>query len=127
MQITEIKFLVDENVDFPIVQFLRNEGFDVASVAEDCPSIDDVSILKKAYEEKRIVVTNDKDFGNLVFELNLKARGIILFRLEDQSSRAKISALKMVLCAHREKLLDHFIVVAEGKIRIRRMVLKNDE
>lgn len=56
---TEIKFLVDENVDFPVVQFLRNEGFDVASVADDCPSIDDASILKRAYEEKRIVVTND--------------------------------------------------------------------
>ena len=127
MQITEIKFLVDENVDFPVVQFLRNEGFDVASVAEGYPSIDDASILKRAYEEKRIVVTNDKDFGNLVFELNLKAKGIILFRLEDQSSRAKIGALKMVLHAHREKLLDHFIVVTEGKIRIRRMVMKGDK
>ena len=127
MQITEIKFLVDENVDFPVVQFLRNEGFDVASVAEDYRSIDDASILKRAYEEKRIVVTNDKDFGNLVFELNLKAKGIILFRLEDQSSRAKIGALKMVLHAHREKLLDHFIVVTEGKIRIRRMVMKGDK
>ena len=127
MQITEIKFLVDENVDFPVVQFLRNEGFDVASVAEDYPSIDDARILKRAYEEKKIVVTNDKDFGNLVFELNLKAKGIILFRLEDQSSRAKIGALKMVLHAHREKLLDHFIVVTEGKIRIRRMVMKGDK
>ena len=127
MQITEIKFLVDENVDFPVAQFLRNEGFDVASVAEGYPSIDDASILKRAYEEKRIVVTNDKDFGNLVFELNLKAKGIILFRLEDQSSRAKIGALKMVLHAHREKLLGHFIVVTEGKIRIRRMVMKGDK
>jgi predicted nuclease of predicted toxin-antitoxin system len=61
-----------------LVNFLREEGHDVAYIQEFSPSITDKKVLEKAYLQQRFLVTEDKDFGELVFRLGLKARGIIL-------------------------------------------------
>jgi len=58
-----MKFLVDENVHHAIYQFLKDQGFDVTSVARDYSSFDDKDILAIAHKEKRVIITNDKDFG----------------------------------------------------------------
>ena len=91
------KFLVDESVDFAIVIHLRNCNYDVTSIVEDYPSLEDIDILKIAYKEKRILLTNDKDFGSLIFKENLQSNGLILLRLENQSSKEKI---KVGFCIH---------------------------
>lgn len=114
-------FLVDENVDFPVVLFLRNKGYDSAYIAEDSPSLEDIKILKQAYEQSRILPTNDKDFGSLVFREKLKSKGLILFRLKDQSSQAKIKILKFILENYKERLQGNFIVITKNKIRIRKI------
>ena len=54
-----MKFLIDENVGFTIVKYLREQGFDVKFVTEMFPSKDDVFVMKNAYEEKRVIITND--------------------------------------------------------------------
>lgn len=118
---TEIKFIVDESVDFPVVKYLRNKGFDVASIVEDHPSLEDAEILKIAFEENRILVANDKDFGYLIFKLNLKSRGVVLFRLQDQSSATKIKAMGMVLKNYLDRLKDNFVVVTENRVRIKKI------
>lgn len=118
---TKIKFIVDESIDFPVVRYLRSRGHDVTSVAEDSPSPEDIEILKRSFEENRILLANDKDFGTLIFKMNLRSRGLILFRLEDQSSKAKIKAIESVLCNYSNKLSGNFIVVSEGKVRIRKI------
>ncbi len=117
-----VKFLVDENVDFPVVLYLRNKGYDVLAISEGYRSIEDSLILKMAFEEQRIVITNDKDFGYLVFRENIKSEGIILFRLGDQSSKAKIKVLDLLLMEHSEKLRGSFIVITENKIRTRKLI-----
>lgn len=115
------RFLVDESVDFPVVLFLRNNDYDSASIAEDSPSLEDIKILKQAYEQNRILLTNDKDFGSLIFKEKLKSKGLILFRLKDQSSQAKIEILKYILENYKERLQGNFIVVTKNKIRIRKI------
>ena len=117
----EIKFLVDESVDFPLVVFLRSKGFNVKSISEDCPSLEDSKILDIAFKENRIIISNDKDFGNLVFKQNLKSVGVVLLRLHDQSSKAKIEALNMLINNYFSKLLGNFIVVSIRGIRIRKI------
>ena len=117
----EIKFLVDESVDFPVVAFLRNRGFDVASISEDCPSLEDTKILAMAFKENRIVVTNDKDFGNLIFKQKLKSAGIVLLRLHDQSSKAKIKALDFLINTYFSRLFGNFVVISISGIRIRKL------
>lgn len=117
----KVKFIIDESVDFPVVKYLRNRGYDATAIAEDFPSLDDAEILKIAFKENRILVANDKDFGILVFKMNLKSHGIILFRLKDQSSKAKIKAIELIINNYYSKLLDNFIVVSERKVRIRKI------
>lgn len=117
----KVKFLVDENVDFQIVLYLRGKGFDVVSIAEDSPSIGDIIILEKAAEQQRIIVTNDKDFGLLVFKEKVKCIGVILFRLYDQSFQCKINVLDSLMQHHGNRLEGNFIVLTGDKVRIRRL------
>lgn len=65
-----IKFLLDESVEFRIATYLREDDFDVVTIAEEFPSIPDKQVLHIAYKQKRVLVTNDKGFGELIFKEN---------------------------------------------------------
>lgn len=114
-----IKFLVDENVGISVVGWLKSEGYDVISAEESLRSLKDRAILSKAVEEERIIITNDKDFGELVFNFNLSHKGIILLRLKDESSRNKIRVISQLLDKYNKQIPNSFIVATEDKIRIR--------
>ncbi len=87
-----MKFLFDENADRPLAEYLTSVGHDVTAVGRNYPhSIADVDILAITRREGRIVVTNDHDFGELVFFRQLPHAGVILFRLEDESLAVKIA------------------------------------
>ena len=63
------RLLADENVPGPAIAALRQAGHDVAWMHEDAPRTPDLEVLKRAQGEKRVVVTFDKDFGELAFRL----------------------------------------------------------
>lgn len=115
-----MKFLVDESVEFPVVTYLRSQGHDVVAVAEDFPSTADADILASAWQQERILVTNDRDFGELVFFHELPHRGIIFFRLPRQDVLSKIERLDTLFTKFKKRLFDHFVVVKEDSIRIRK-------
>ena len=77
---TEITFLADESCDFLIVRKLRSAEYDVLSVAESFPSSTDKQVLEHAVKEKRILLTEDKDFGEWVFAHGEKMEGVIFIR-----------------------------------------------
>lgn len=114
-----MKFIVDENIGASIIKFLRDKGFDVKSVSEVYPTRDDAFIIKAAHEENRVIVTNDKDFGYLAFKTKPLPPAIILFRFAEEIPSEKTRALSSILDLPNEKILDHFIVASENKIRIR--------
>ena len=114
-----MKFLIDENVGFTLVKYLRDQGFDVKSVSELFPSRDDVSIIKIAVKEERIIVTNDKDFGYLTFKAIFPPPSLVLLRFKEEIPTEKIKAIKAILNLPEEKIMNHFIVASENKIRIR--------
>lgn len=115
-----MKFLIDESVEYPVVLFLREHDHDVVSIAEKSPSLDDKSILTAAFEQKRILITNDKDFGELVFRQGMPHRGVILFRLDIETSQSKIKRLKVIIEKFEKRLRDCFIVVTHSQIRFRK-------
>jgi predicted nuclease of predicted toxin-antitoxin system len=61
-----VRFLADESCDFAVVLALRNFGFDVATVSDVSPGVDDGWVIDLAVSEERMVITEDKDFGQLV-------------------------------------------------------------
>lgn len=84
-----MKFVTDENLGIQIPEYLRGLGFDVISVIAIALGEPDPEILKIANQENRILITLDKDFGELVFKYKLIHAGVILFRLKDESIENK--------------------------------------
>jgi len=75
------KFLADESVDFRIGTHLREGGYEIEAIVEINPSISDEEVLTLANEMEAILVTEDKDFGELTYRLKKPNRGIVLIRI----------------------------------------------
>lgn len=115
-----MNLLADESVDIQIVAKLRQEGHDVLYVAEMEPGIADDSVLSRANERSALLITADKDFGELVFRLRKVTTGVLLIRLAGLSPERKAEIVSAVLREHGSKLPGSFGVVSPGMIRIRR-------
>ena len=115
-----MKFLLDESADYPLAAYLRSLGHDVTAIAHDYPhALRDEEVLAIAVREERILITNDLDFGELIMRRQHPHRGIILFRLGDESLTVKQQRLDDVLTHHDRDLVD-FIVIADHGVRVRR-------
>jgi predicted nuclease of predicted toxin-antitoxin system len=84
-----VNLFADESVDQPVVERLRQDSHDVVSVAELAPSITDDEVLREANGRAAILVTADKDFGELVFRQGVVHSGVILLRLAGLSNTTK--------------------------------------
>ena len=115
---TVIKFLADVNMEKPVVDFLAGCGYDVKWIPDYNCEILDKDLLALARKEKRILITNDKDFGELTFLQKKLSVGIILFRVKGQNSDDKVKLMEKVLENHYDKLLNHFTVITLKKFRI---------
>ncbi|MCP4358863.1 MAG: hypothetical protein GY796_12660 [Chloroflexi bacterium] len=76
-----MKFIADEGIDVPVVVSLRQENYQIWYVAEMSPGISDEAIYALANQEKAVLITADKDFGDIVFRQRKAAYGVILLRL----------------------------------------------
>ena len=115
-----MNLLADEGVDRPIVEQLRQEGHKVIYIAEMSPDIDDDVILAQANASNALLLTLDKDFGELVFRQGLVHAGVVLIRLAGLHSTTKAQLVSAVLRERDEELLNAFSVIAPGSVRIRR-------
>lgn len=113
-----MRFLVDECTGPAVAQWLRQQNHDVVSVFDEIKGVDDKEVIKKANEQNRILITNDKDFGELVFREKKQHKGVILLRLENERAVNKIAVLKRLLEKYESSLHGHFIVVTENTVRI---------
>ena len=114
-----VRFIVDESTGAAVVEYLRSIGHDVLAVAEAMPQAEDRDILARAANDRRILVTNDKDFGELVFRSRRAHHGVVLLRLHDESPANRVHVLKTVLGQYADRLAGHFTVATEGGVRIR--------
>ena len=111
-------FLADENVPGDTVRALREAGFDVSWVMTDSPSLADNLILSRAQAEQRVVLTFDKDFGEMAFRSGLAANsGVILVRLPLENPRS-ITAIVLTALKSREDWAGSFSVIEIDRIRM---------
>ena len=92
------------------------------AVAEMEPGIDDQAVLARANADGALLITEDKDFGELVFRQRLVHAGVILVRMAGQSVASKADSILRALAGHGEEMAGAFTVLAPGLIRIRRRV-----
>ena len=114
-----MKLVADEGVDRPIVLALRAASFDVTYYAEFAPSSEDEAILKHAQDEQTLLLTCDKDFGELVFRNKLVTAGVVLIRLTGVNAENKARIVTEALRAHGGEMLGSFAVISPGLLRIR--------
>ena len=113
------RLLADENVPGVVVAALRQQGHDVAWIREDAPGSPDPDVLLRAQREGRVVVTFDKDFGELAFRRGLAASvGIVLFRITLSSPEHAVQAA-VAAFGSRTSWTGQFAVVEDDRIRIR--------
>lgn len=113
------KFIADEGFDKAIVLLIRKD-YDVVYILEMIPGISDDIILEMANNEKRILLTLDKDFRELVFRLHHKHSGVVLCRLEGLSQKEKCSLVKSTIDKYGNQLYNSFTVVQPNNTRIRK-------
>jgi predicted nuclease of predicted toxin-antitoxin system len=116
-----MKFLADENFPRPALLVLRAAGRDVRSVAEESPGFSDEEVAELCEQDQRVLLTFDKDFGELVFRRGLQAgSAIVLFRLVPQSPEEVPSILHSLL--ETDALVAGvFCVVSRDKVRTRHL------
>lgn len=115
----ELRLLADENIDGRLVQALRTDGWSVDWVPEQHAGIRDESVLELAKSLTAILITDDTDFGELVYRRRLTAHGVVLLRLGSISWQQKHQLLSTVLQQHGDELLHAFAVVSDQHLRIR--------
>ena len=113
------RLLADQNVPGAVVAALRQQGHDVAWILEDAPGSPDPDVLERAQQDGRVLVTFDKDFGELAFHRGLAASvGIVLFRITltspEHARRVAVAAF-----ASRAEWAGQFAVVEDDRIRLR--------
>jgi len=114
-----MQILADENLPGKAVQGLRDGGHDVLWIRETLPGITDPEIMRIAVEEQRIIVTFDKDFGELaVTGHSQNPPGIILLRISKPSPALTAETINQILSS-REDWLGHLTVIDDTHIRMR--------
>lgn len=100
---SQLRFLVDVGVGRKVERWLMENGYDASAVRDIDPKAKDVDILKIAASESRIVITMDKDFGELVCCFRKAHAGVLILRLADARADEKIEVLKNILRGYFEK------------------------
>jgi len=113
----KLKFLVDVNIEKPIINFLIKKGFDIKCVVDIDKKMTDYSVYEIANTEQRVLITNDKDFGEIVFFQKRISSGIILLRIKGGDASEKILLLEKLLDNHYGKIINHFVVITKEKFR----------
>lgn len=116
-----ISFLADESCDFLIVRKLRSAEYDVLSVAESFPSASDQQVLKHAIESGRLLLTEDKDFGEWVFAHGEKIEGVILIRFPGNARTLLGEEIILLIDGHGVELKKCFTVLEPGRARLRKI------
>ncbi len=116
-----MKFLVDVGVSNKVEKYLKDDGFDTKCIREIDPRLKDIEIIDIAAKDNRVIITMDKDFGELVFKSSQAHAGVLLLRLENENSNSKVEIVKSILENYSKELNNNFCVFHKGKLRIRKI------
>ncbi|NVM20722.1 MAG: DUF5615 family PIN-like protein [Desulfobacterales bacterium] len=117
-----MNFIADENVDRQIVDRLRQDGHNIRSVAEMDPGISDDEVLDTANEESALLLTADRDFGELIFRQSRITAGVVLIRLAGLSPLKKADIVSLAINERLSEIPNTFVVIRPGTVRIRRCI-----
>lgn len=116
-----LRFLADESCDFAVVRALRAAGYDVLAIAEQASGTSDRDVIQLALDHARVLLTEDKDFGQLVFAAFAGSRGVILIRFPSDARTHLASVIVRVVDVYTSQLSNAFLTLSPGRVRISRL------
>jgi predicted nuclease of predicted toxin-antitoxin system len=114
-----MRFLADENVSRLVIGRLRDRGFDVVSIGEIRPGAADKDVLEIATARDCILITEDRDFGELVIRQRIVVIGVILLELDRLSSAAEADIVAEAISLHHDRIPGNLLVIEPVRIRVR--------
>ena len=122
-----MRFLADESCDFAVVRALEAAGHDVKTVAHLAPGAPDIDVVEMAHRESRILLTEDKDFGQLFFASAPASPGVVLLRFPARARKTMVDAVMTLITDHHDRLPRRFAVVRPGRVQIISKALNSAE
>jgi predicted nuclease of predicted toxin-antitoxin system len=119
MTMADLRLLIDHNVGRGIARALSRAGYDTLFVGDVDPDLSDAAILHWAVQEQRLVITQDHDFGALVFHSGQPHAGVLLVRMPASSRDERLRVVLWILEQHGAALAGRFSVFESGRLRIR--------
>jgi predicted nuclease of predicted toxin-antitoxin system len=120
-------FLADESCDVAVTRALRNAGHDVKAVADTAPGAEDQVVLATALLERRVLLTEDKDFGQLVFAASAPTVGVILIRYPSAARSALPPIVVDFVDTRPAEIVGSFAVIEPSRVRISRLPPDGDD
>jgi predicted nuclease of predicted toxin-antitoxin system len=115
------KFLADESVDFRLITYLRDNGYEIKAIMEINPGISDEEVLSMSNDMGVVLITEDKDFGELTYRLRKKNQGVILIRMDGLTIEKKVLKIQQILQNYLPELKGKFTVATIDKVRIKQI------
>jgi predicted nuclease of predicted toxin-antitoxin system len=112
-----MRFLADESCDFSVVRALRSAEHDVIAIAEVSPREEDDDVREMAVKDERILITEDKDFGQLVYADLRRTGGVIFIRFPARARRNLAETVVEVVRQRGRRLIGTFTVLQPGRVR----------
>ena len=114
-----MRILADENIPRTMVEALRSVGHDVTAVASEAPGSTDNDVVALAIREGRLLVTGDKDFGEMVFRSGARiSAGVVLTRVHGTPDERTFVLLAALASRPADEWAGHFAVIEDGRIRL---------
>jgi predicted nuclease of predicted toxin-antitoxin system len=117
-----MRLVADESCDFAVVSAVRSAGHDVISITERMPGAEDEQVIKLAATERRLLLTEDKDFGQLVFAAAKDNSGVILIRYPSTARSTLTDEVVKLLAERTDSLYSRFVVMEPGRVRVTQLV-----
>jgi len=114
-----VRWLADECVAAPLVTFLRTAGHDVLYIAEAAGGLSDADVIALAFHENRILLTDDKDFGDLMFRRQRAVPDVVLMRIASEKLELKTRRLAAAIERYGEGLFGRYVVIEDSRLRSR--------
>jgi predicted nuclease of predicted toxin-antitoxin system len=114
-----VKFLTDVGVGKKVEDWLVENDYDIKTIRDLNPRMTDQEILRIAVQERRLVITMDKDFGEMVYRAGQQHTGVLLLRLKEANGAEKRRVVAEIVAGHADKLVGKFSVYQKGRLRIR--------
>jgi predicted nuclease of predicted toxin-antitoxin system len=119
-----MRWLADECVSATLVASLRAAGHDVRYIAEVAPGMRDAEVIAQASADERLLLTEDKDFGELTVRLGHNVPGLVLIRIDPVNPTMQAARLNDAIARYGAELFGRYVVIEQARMRVRE--LRND-